>query len=83
MAGFNDHPMRPQWAPGLGTPGGELLHSMIVDPRDPKHLYLGISIGGVFESTDGGRDWAPLNEGVAADFLPDPNVPFGHDPHAS
>ena len=82
MAGFNDHPMRPQWAPGLGTPGGELLHSVIVDPRDPKHLYLGISIGGVFESTDGGRDWAPLNEGVAADFLPDPNVPFGHDPHS-
>ncbi len=82
MAGFNDHPMRPQWAPGLGTPGGELLHSVIVDPRDPKHLYLGISIGGVFESTDGGRDWAPLNDGVAADFLPDPNVPFGHDPHS-
>jgi len=82
VAGFNDHPMRPQWAPGLGTPGGELLHSLIVDPRDPKHLYLGISIGGVFESTDGGRDWAPLNEGVAADFLPDPNVAFGHDPHS-
>jgi hypothetical protein len=36
----------------------------------------------VFESTNGGRDWAPLNEGVAADFLPDPNVPFGHDPHS-
>ena len=82
VAGFNDHPMRPQWAPGLGTPGGELLHSVIVDPRDPKHLYLGISIGGVFESTDGGRNWSPLNEGVAADFLPDPNVPFGHDPHS-
>jgi photosystem II stability/assembly factor-like uncharacterized protein len=36
----------------------------------------------VFESTDGGRDWAPLNDGVAADFLPDPDVPFGHDPHS-
>ncbi|HEX5209556.1 MAG TPA: hypothetical protein VFW10_17395 [Steroidobacteraceae bacterium] len=23
----------------------------------------------------------PLNEGCAADFLPDPNVPYGHDPH--
>jgi hypothetical protein len=81
VAGFNDHAMFPQWAAGNRTPDGELLHSILVDPRDAKHLYLAISIGGVFESIDGGRDWAPLNEGVAADFLPDPNVAFGHDPH--
>ncbi len=81
VAGFNDHPMHPKWAPSLATPDGELLHSILVDPRDRLHQYLAISIGGVFESTDGGRDWAPLNEGVAADFMPDPNVPFGHDPH--
>ena len=80
VAGFNDHPMRSKWA-AFGTPDGEFLHSVLVDPRDPQHLYLAISIGGVFESVDGGRDWAPLNEGCAADFLPDPNVPFGHDPH--
>ncbi len=81
VAGFNDHPMRPQWAPGWGTPGGELLHSILIDPRDAQHLYLGISVGGIFESTNGGQDWAPLNEGVAADFLPDANAAFGHDPH--
>jgi photosystem II stability/assembly factor-like uncharacterized protein len=81
VAGFNEHPMRPQWAPGFATPDGEFLHSILIDPRDPKHLYFSISVGGVFESTDGGADWAPINEGVAADFLPDPNVPFGHDPH--
>jgi photosystem II stability/assembly factor-like uncharacterized protein len=69
------------WAPGQGTPDGELLHSILVDPRDAAHLYLSISAGGVFESVNGGRDWAPLNEGVAADFMPDPNVAFGHDPH--
>ena len=80
VAGFNDHPMRPKWVLN-GTPDGELTHSILVDPRDPKHLYLGISVGGMFESTDGGADWAPLNEGVAADFLPDPNAAFGHDPH--
>lgn len=82
VAGFNDHPMRSQWAPGFGTPGGELTHSVLVDPRDAQHLYLGISVGGVFESTDGGRDWAPLNDGCAADFLPDPSAAFGHDPHS-
>jgi len=81
VAGFNDHPMRPQWAPGTATPGGEILHSILVDPCDAKHLYLGISIGGIFESTDGGKDWQPLNRGVEADFLPDPTTEFGHDPH--
>jgi len=81
VAGFNDHPLRPQWAPGNRTPDGEFLHSIQVDPRDPRHLYLAISIGGVFESVDGGRDWAPLNEGCVADFLPDANAAFGHDPH--
>jgi photosystem II stability/assembly factor-like uncharacterized protein len=80
VAGFNDHPMRPQWAAN-GTPDGEFLHSILVDPRDARHLYIAISVGGVFESTDGGNDWAPLNEGCAADFMPDPDVPFGHDPH--
>ena len=28
-----------------------------------------------------GADWRPLNHGVRADFLPDPNAEFGHDPH--
>ena len=80
VAGFNDHPMRAQWVLN-GTPDGEFLHSILVDPRDARHLYIAISVGGVFESTDGGAGWTPLNEGCAADFLPDPNAPFGHDPH--
>ncbi len=80
VAGFNDHPERPKWA-AFGTPDGELLHSILVDPRYPRHLYLSISIGGTFESTDGGSSWAPINEGVAADFMPDADVPYGHDPH--
>ncbi len=81
--GFNEHPQRKAWCGGDqdGTPDGAKLHSILVDPRDPKHLYIGMSGGGVFESTDGGRDWRPLNRGVRADFLPDPNAAFGHDPH--
>ncbi|MGC1459284.1 MAG: hypothetical protein WA825_13505 [Steroidobacteraceae bacterium] len=81
VSGFNDHAMYEKWAPGFGTPDGELMHSILVDPRDARHLYVAISVGGVFESLDGGRDWAPLNSGIAADFLPDPTVPYGHDPH--
>jgi photosystem II stability/assembly factor-like uncharacterized protein len=81
VAGFNDHPQFAQWAPGSGTPDGELLHSILVDPRDARHLYVSISIGGTFESTDGGGDWMPINAGIEADFLPDPDTPFGQDPH--
>ncbi|MEZ5341475.1 MAG: hypothetical protein R2706_08505 [Acidimicrobiales bacterium] len=81
--GWNDHPMWETWAeyPAPATPDGAMLHSVNVDPRDPNHLYLGLSSGGVFESTDGGADWAPLNRGIQADFMPDPDTEYGHDPH--
>ena len=81
VQGFNDHPMLPVWVTGQGSPIGQLLHSVLVDPRDSRHLYLGVSSGGVFESTDAGADWAPINKGVRADFQPDPNLEYGHDPH--
>lgn len=81
--GFNEHPQRKAWCGGDqdGTPDGPKMHSILVDPRDAKHLYLAMSSGGVFESVDGGDDWAPLNRGVKADFLPLPAPEFGHDPH--
>jgi photosystem II stability/assembly factor-like uncharacterized protein len=81
--GFNQHPQRKAWCGGDqdGTPDGPKLHSILVDPRDARHLYIGMSGGGVFESTDGGADWRPLNKGVRADFLPNPNPEYGHDPH--
>jgi photosystem II stability/assembly factor-like uncharacterized protein len=83
VSGWNDHPQWETWCewPEENTPDGSMLHSVIVDPRDADHLYLGLSGGGVFESSDGGTGWAPLNEGVAADFLPEPDPEFGHDPH--
>ena len=81
--GWNNHPDWEKWAewPEQGTPDGSILHSIIVDPRDPTHLYIGLSGGGVFESTDNGNDWAPLNAGSVATFFPDPEPEFGHDPH--
>lgn len=81
--GFNEHAQRKAWCGGDkdGTPDGPKLHSILVDPRDARHLYIGMSSGGVFESTDRGAGWKPLNRGVKADFLPDPDPEFGHDPH--
>jgi photosystem II stability/assembly factor-like uncharacterized protein len=87
IAGFNDHPDQQKWVNGDQdqTPDGGKTHSVLVDPRDPAHLYLGLSGGGFFESRDAGASWQPLNAGVAMDFappLPDGGeYPFGHDPH--
>lgn len=47
-----------------GTPNGPKLHSAIVDPCDPAHLYFAMSGGGVHESTDRGEAWAPLLKGL-------------------
>lgn len=83
VAGFNDHPSWSTWTQGGadGTPDGSILHSITLDPRDPRHLYVGCSGGGVFESSDGGADWHPLNKGCEANFNPEPDPEYGHDPH--
>jgi len=84
VTGFNDHPMYRAWTGGEqdGTPDGPKLHSILIDPRDGAHLYLGMSSGGVFESLDRGGSWAPLNQGCEADFLPlNTGIEYGHDPH--
>ena len=83
VAGWNDHPMWETWAefPYEGTPDGAMLHSINIDPRNADRMYIGLSGGGVFESADGGKDWRPFNRGVAGDFLPDPELEYGHDPH--
>lgn len=81
--GFNRHPDRRKWIGGAqdAPPGGGTMHSINVDPADAAHLYIGMSTGGAFESRDRGATWMPLNRGVAADFLPDPQAEYGHDPH--
>lgn len=84
VAGFNENPNRPGWigTPDFAPPGGGGLHSVQIDSRDPAHMYIGISLGGVFETTDHGATWVPLNKGTTAEFLADPNAEVGHDPHA-
>jgi photosystem II stability/assembly factor-like uncharacterized protein len=83
LRGLNEDARYLQWmgSPTDGTPDGPKLHSVIVDPRDRNHLYLGMSSGGVHESKDGGRSWSPLIDGMEVVEQLDPsNVSF-HDPH--
>ena len=83
VAGFNDNPKYVDWTGGEkdGTPDGPKLHSINVDPRDAKRLYVAMSSGGVFESRDRGASWKPLNEGVLADYRPDKFPEYGQDAH--
>ena len=55
--------------------------SIVVDPRDSNHLYISISVGGVYESIDGGQSWNGRNQGLIAEYLPDPHAEYGHDAH--
>jgi photosystem II stability/assembly factor-like uncharacterized protein len=64
-----------------GTPDGPKLHSIIVDPRDPAHLYFGMSGGGVHESRDAGGSWTTLIDGMEVVGGFDPATVTFHDPH--
>ncbi|MEX1255263.1 MAG: exo-alpha-sialidase [Dehalococcoidia bacterium] len=51
----NSHPYRRYWFPSGG--GESCLHSIIIDPRDPRHMYIAISSGGTYQTRDGGDTW--------------------------
>ncbi|WP_146443969.1 WD40/YVTN/BNR-like repeat-containing protein [Botrimarina colliarenosi] len=76
-----DRAERDQWfGGGKDDPG---VHSIVVDPRDPLRLALGVSCGGVWTSNDGGANWSNDNHGLRADFMP-PDMqysPVSQDPH--
>ena len=80
---INDDPQYRSWFGSVkdGTPDGPTLHSICIDPRDPRHIYFGMSGGGIHETIDGGAHFRPMIDGmdVFADFDPK-NVAF-HDPH--
>ncbi len=64
---LNNHKTRRQWSPGAG---GMCLHSIVLDPNDPRKMYVGISAAGVFRTTNDGENWEPVNKRTRADFLP-------------
>jgi hypothetical protein len=83
FSSINDDPQYRKWMGTVqdGTPDGPKLHSIIIDPRDPKHLYFAMSGGGVHESVDGGRTWAPRLKGLDVVEGFDRADATVHDPH--
>ncbi|MGF6543455.1 WD40/YVTN/BNR-like repeat-containing protein [Paraburkholderia youngii] len=76
-----DCPERREWFGGGYDAAG--IHSVMVDPRDSRHVTIGVSCGGVWQTDDGGASWRVSAEGMEADYMPperrgDANV---QDPH--
>ena len=76
-----ERPDRRDWTGGgYDHPG---IHSICVDPRDSARVAVGVSIGGVWFSEDGGRSFEPRSKGMFAVYVPpdlreSPNL---QDPH--
>jgi hypothetical protein len=62
-------PERKQWG---SVAGGEQpgISSVLVDPRNPDDIRLGISTAGVWASTDAGISWRLINKGLYAEYMP-------------
>jgi len=78
LSGLRGHGTGPKWQPGAG---GMCLHTVILDPRDPKRIYIAISAAGAFRTDDGGATWKPINKGLHSLYIPDPTAEVGHCVH--
>ena len=83
VAGWNDHPNWIKWTGDMTqrNPDGSPIHSILIDPRDARHMYFGTGSAGVLETTDQGETWNLLNTGMVSPVGPDPHPEYGYDPH--
>ena len=57
------------------------LHTILLDPKNPKRMFIAISAAGAFRTDDGGKTWKPINRGLRSQYIPDPNAEVGHCVH--
>jgi ligand-binding sensor domain-containing protein len=72
-----DHPLRKKWmGGGADLPG---MHSICVDPRNSKRVFVAVSTGGIWFTEDGGETWGQRGHGLRAEYVP---PELTHDPIA-
>ncbi len=75
-------PERKQWGSvaGGGLPG---ISTVLVDPRNPADIRVGVSTAGVWASTDTGATWQLINKGMYAEYMPpeQSGEPMAQDVH--
>ena len=78
LAGLRGSDTGPKWQPGAG---GMCLHTILLDPNNPKRISIAISAAGTFRTDDGGESWRPINRGLHSEHIPDPTAEVGHCVH--
>jgi photosystem II stability/assembly factor-like uncharacterized protein len=75
LPGLRGHGTGPKWQPGAGGMG---LHTIILDPSNPKRMFIAISAAGAFRTEDGGQTWKAINKGLRSQYLPEPMPEVGY-----
>src|SRR3989454_7951342 len=78
LRGLREHGSGPQWMPGAGGMG---LHTILLDPSNPRRIFIAISAAGAFRTDDGGTTWQPINRGLNSLYIPNPTAEVGHCVH--
>jgi photosystem II stability/assembly factor-like uncharacterized protein len=78
LAGLRNHGTGSKWQPGAGGMG---LHTILLDPLDPRRIFIAISAAGAFRTDDAGASWRPINRGLRSQYIPDPDAEVGHCVH--
>jgi hypothetical protein len=78
LPGLRRHGSGSSWQPGAGGLG---LHTILLDPTDPKRIFIAISAAGAFRTEDGGETWRPINRGLKSEGIPNPTAEVGHCVH--
>ncbi len=78
LPGLRGHGSGSRWQPGAG---GLCLHTIVLDPTNPKRMYIAISAAGAFRTDDSGQTWRAINHGLRSEGIPDPDAEVGHCVH--
>ncbi len=78
LSGLREHTTGKDWQPGAG---GMCLHTILIDPKNPKRMWVAISAAGVFRTEDGGTTWKPINKGLKSNYMPEEEAEVGHCVH--
>jgi hypothetical protein len=70
-----EHPKRTKWnGGGADLPG---IHSICVDPRNARRVWIAVSTGGIWFTEDVGASWSQRGHGMRAEYVP---PEMTHDP---
>jgi photosystem II stability/assembly factor-like uncharacterized protein len=78
LPGLRGHGSGKSWQPGAG---GMCLHTILLEPSNPNHIFIAISAAGAFRTDDAGKTWRPINRGLHSLYIPDPDAEVGHCVH--